>query len=96
MMKKIMMMAAALTMAVAIPTMPAAAQTGPSGSVTCVAQSPSAIGYGTAWVGETACSNALYQCAIRTPASQTCYALVGQLRRGGNFPPLFIEPQALS
>jgi hypothetical protein len=44
-----------------------------TGRVVCVAESPSAYGYGTNFNGTLACQRALVECSLRTPEYQTCY-----------------------
>jgi hypothetical protein len=75
-MKKITSILASLSLAcigVAAPAVPAAAMQAPVAY--CEAKSPSATGWATRYNMNEACNVALYECAVRTPSTQTCYVV---------------------
>ena len=44
-----------------------------TGRLVCFAESPSAYGYSIVYNLTATCELALYQCAIRTPETETCF-----------------------
>jgi hypothetical protein len=65
--------AATLTLAAVGITLVTPANAQISGTYTCEARSPSAIGQGINYTAESACARAVAECVARTPYYQSCY-----------------------
>lgn len=75
-MKKITSILTSLSLAMigfVAPAVPAAAMQTPIAY--CEAKSPAATGWATRYNMNEACRAALYECAVRTPNTQTCYVV---------------------